>query len=69
MAVDSGAHLLSDQQGGDLLLRGNKLTSLGLLEGFPDESGITLDLCAGITLTHPEPQIHIYYNFIHECCF
>lgn len=54
MAVDGGAHLLSHQQGGDLLLRGNKLTSLGLLKGFPDETGVTLNICAGKTLTDPE---------------
>lgn len=54
MAVHGGAHLLSHQQGGDLLLGGNKLTSLGLLQGFPDEAGVALDICAGVALTYPE---------------
>lgn len=54
MAVDGGAHLLSHQQGGDLLLRGNKLTSLGLLQGFPDEAGVALDVCARVALAYPE---------------
>lgn len=63
MTVDGGAHLLSHQQGGDLLLRGNKLTSLGLLQGFPDETGVTLDLRAGVTLPYPESD-HSYYTFI-----
>lgn len=54
MAVDRGAHLLSHQQGGDLLLGGNKLTSLGLLQGFPDETGVALDFCTWKALTYPE---------------
>ena len=54
MAVDGGAHLLPHQQGGDLLLRGDELTSLGLLQGLPDESSVALDLSAGVTLTYPE---------------
>lgn len=54
MTVHSGAHLLSHQQGGDLLLGGNKLTSLGLLQGFSDESGVALDLCAWKALAYPE---------------
>lgn len=37
VAVNCGAHLLPHQQSGDLFLRRNKLTSLGLLQGFPDE--------------------------------
>lgn len=61
MAIDSGAHLLSHQQGSDLLLRGNKLTGLGLLQGFPHEAGVTLDLRARVTLPHPEWD-HIYYT-------
>ncbi|TNN48888.1 hypothetical protein EYF80_040911 [Liparis tanakae] len=61
VAIDGGAHLLSHQQGGDLLLRGDELTSLGLLQGFPDEAGVTLDLRAGITLSHPEWD-HSYYT-------
>ena len=54
MAVDDGAHLLSHQQGGDLLLRGDKLTSLGLLQGFPNETSVTLDIRTRITLPYPE---------------
>lgn len=66
MAVNGGAHLLSHQQGGDLLLRGNKLTSLGLLQGFPNETGVALDICAGKALTYPESDhithsLHIYF--------
>jgi len=52
VAVDGSGHLLPHQQGGDLLLRGDELTSLGLLQGLPDESGIALDLRA--RLTYPE---------------
>ncbi len=63
MAVDSGAHLLSHQQGGDLLLGGNKLTSLGLLQGFTDETGVALDFCARKTLTYPESEDITYYYF------
>lgn len=54
MTVDGGAHLLSHQKGGDLLLGGNKLTSLGLLQGFANETGVALDICAGKALTYPE---------------
>lgn len=53
MAVHRSAHLLSHQQGGDLLLRRYKLTSLGLLQGFPDEAGVAFNLCAGVTLAYP----------------
>lgn len=53
MAVDSGAHLLSQQQRGDLLLRGDELTSLGLFQGFPDETCIALDFCARKALAYP----------------
>lgn len=54
MAVDGGGHLLPHQQGGDLLLRGDEFTSLGLLQGLPDESGVAFDLRARVTLTYPE---------------
>lgn len=60
MTVHSGAHLLSHQQGGDLLLGGNKLTSLGLLQGFSNESGIALDLCAWKALAYPESGSNIH---------
>lgn len=53
MAVDSGAHLLSQQQGGDLLLRGDELTSLGLLQGFTNEACVALNICTRKALTHP----------------
>lgn len=53
MAVDSGAHLLPHQQGGDLLLRGDELTSLGLFQGFPDETCVALNFCARKALTYP----------------
>lgn len=66
MTVDSSAHLLSQQQGGDLLLGGNKLTSFGLLQGFADEAGIPLDLCAWITLTYPKLQIHSTFTHVYS---
>lgn len=69
MAVDSSAHLLPQQQGGDLLLRGNKLTSFGLLQGFSNEGGIPLNLRAWITLTYPELQIHKYTQHIYKHAF
>lgn len=52
MAVDSGAHLLSQQQGGDLLLRGDELTSLGLFQGFPDETCVALNFCTRKALAY-----------------
>lgn len=53
MAVDSGAHLLPHQQGDDLLLRGDELTSLGLFQGFPDETCVALNFRARKALTYP----------------
>lgn len=53
MAVDSGAHLLSQQKGGDLLLRGDELTSLGLFQGFPDETCVALNFCTWKVLAYP----------------
>lgn len=58
MAVDGGAHLLPHQQGGNLLLRGNKLPSLGLLQGFSDESGVALDVCPREALAYPGTRWH-----------
>lgn len=56
MAVDCSAHLLSHQQGGDFLLGRNKLTGLGLLQGFPDETGVALNFCTWKTLTYPKSE-------------
>lgn len=53
MAVDSGTHLLSQEQGGDLFLRGDELTSLGLLQGFTDEASISLNFCTRKSFTNP----------------
>lgn len=60
VTVHGGAHLLPHQQGSDFLLRGNKLTSLGLFQGFPDESSVALDLCARIALTYPKIPSHTH---------
>lgn len=64
MTVDGGAHLLSHQQGGNLLLGGNKLPSLGLLQGFSDESGVALDVCPREALTYPDTRWYLT-NFLH----
>ena len=69
MAVDGGAHLLPHQQGGDLLLRGDELTSLGLLQGLPDESSVALDLSAWVTFTYPESSTQTFRGLKGRCVF
>lgn len=64
MTVDGGAHLLSHQQGGNLLLRGDKLPGLGLLQGFADESGVALDVCPREALAYPDTSVaHTFLRF------
>ena len=54
MTVHSGGHLLSHQQGGDLLLRRHVLPGLGLLQRIPNELGILLNLRPRETLRDPD---------------
>lgn len=54
MAVDRGGHFLSGKQCHDFLLRGNKLSGLGLLQRLADEMGEHFDLCTREQLLNPE---------------
>lgn len=54
MAVDCGGHFLSGKQCHDFLLRGNKLSGLGLLQRLADEMGKHFNLCTGEQLPNPE---------------
>lgn len=53
VAVDGGGHFLSGEQCHDFLLRGNKLSGLGLLQRLADEMGKHFNLCAGEELSNP----------------
>lgn len=54
MAVDCSGHFLSGKQCHDLLLRGNKLSGLGLLQRLADEMGEHFNLCTREQLLNPE---------------
>lgn len=53
MAVDRGGHFLSGKQRHDFLLRGNKLSGLGFLQGLADEMGEHFNLSARKQLLNP----------------
>jgi len=54
MAVHCGGHFLSGKQCYDFLLRGNKLSVLGLLQRLTDEMGKHFNVCTGKQLLNPE---------------
>lgn len=53
MAVDGGGHFLSGQQGHDLFLGRNKLSSFSLLQRLSNEMGKHFNFCSGEQLLNP----------------
>lgn len=59
MAVDCGGHFLSGKQCHDLLLRGNKLSGLGLLQRLAHEMGKHFNLRTREQFLNPEKHENI----------
>lgn len=59
MAVDGGGHFLPGEQCHDLLLRGDKLSGLGLLQRLANEMGKHFDLRTREQFLNPEKHENI----------
>lgn len=62
MAVDCGGHFLSGKQCHDLLLRGNELSGLGLLQRLADEMGKHFNLCTREQFLNPGKHENVKHS-------